>query len=494
MNCLTEEQLAQLALQLPDHEPLAAHAESCHACQAKLGDVRAITSSLTATHADLDRNHEALRARLLANLPAIRTSPRWPAATRWTMTVARLTPLQRLAAGSLGISTAAMLLFTALLIINAASPLSAMERMAKQLRQVTSFSFELEETSDRVTGENRRRILRNDTNFWRAPAYWHGTTKFVKIPLPADPNGANIEPLSNVEEIYTPGQRGILIDHLAKTFFRTPEMQPDSFPDYSPVNWMQRMSEGSVKVLDDLGTKVIDGKTAHGYVVSLGHPDPKNPSNRAELWLDPETDLPVEFRFGDTGSSDEIYSWTDEIRIYNCRWNIDLEDSFFEPIEPAGYDDTTWPTDADNAVEKIAQALRLYSKLSGGKYPQVTTFDGAAIHDEMMKLATAIAPTQTEAERKQTFQEIEQATAGLDWLTRILKNEHHTGYYGTAVGPTDTEKVLLWWPLDINDDYRVIYGDLRSEPLPLAEWVKLVPAEVSESHLPVHYTKPNADR
>jgi hypothetical protein len=124
----------------------------------------------------------------------------------------------------------------------------------------------------------------------------------------------------------------------------------------------------------------------------------------------------------------------------------------------------------------------------------VTNFDGAAIHDEMVKMATALAATQAEAEREQTFQEIEQATAGLGWLTRILKNKHHTGYYGTDVGPSDCEKVLLWWPLDINDDYRVIYGDLRSEPLPLDDWAKLVPAEVSEAHMPVHYSKPNADR
>lgn len=492
MNCPTDDRIAQLALRLDDTVGLLdAHVEVCDACRSKLAEMRRLTNHLATAHSEADHVHAASRARLLANLSTVDLSKQPVGARTWlSQQLSRLTIRQRLAASGIGLTTAVGLILL-VIVWSSAERLSAMERMVKQLRQVTSFSFELEETSDRITGEDKRRIQRNDTNFWRAPASFRGSTKLVKIPLPADPSGANVELRTDIEEIYTPGQRGILIDHVRKTFFRTPELQPDSFPDYSPVNWMQRMSEGNVKLIDDLGRKVIDGKTAHGYIVSLGHPDPGSGANRAHLWLDPETDLPIEFRFGDKGSSDEVDSWTDVIRIYNCRWNIDLDDSLFEPIEPAGYDNTTWPTEVDDAVEKIAQALRLYAQLSGGHYPRVTKFDGDAIHDEMVKMAATIAPTQSETEREETLQELQQATPGLQWLTRILKNEHHTGYYGMDVDPSDNEKVLLWWPLDINDDYRVIYGDLRSEVLPLADWAKLVPPDVAEVHTPVMYSSPN---
>jgi hypothetical protein len=498
MNCLTEDQIAELALGLSNSDAqLTAHVETCDACRSKLAEVRRLINQLEAMHTTTDQMHAASRERLLAKLANVGAPEGRRTAASWlAQQLNRLTIRQRLAAGGIGLTTAIGLILL-LIVWGTADRLSAMERMVKQLQQVTSFSFELEEISDRVTGDDNRRIKRNDTNFWRAPASFRGSTKMVKIPLPADPTGANVELRVDVEEIYTPGQRGILIDHVGKKFFRTPEMQPDGFPDYSPVNWVQRMSQGNFVVTGDLGTKQLNGRTAHGYMVSLGNPKADSGQNSVNLWLDPETDLPVEFQYEESFDDEAGYSaevWTNVMRVFNCRWNVALDDSLFEPIEPAGYDNTTWPTEQDNAVEKIVQALRLYAKLSGGHYPQVTQFDGAAIHDEMLKMAAAVAPTQTEAEREQTLQEIEQATAGLGWLTRILKNVHHTGYYGTDVGPADSEKVLLWWPLDINDDYRVIYGDLRSEPLPLDAWAKLVPADVSESHMPVEYTKPNGDR
>ncbi len=493
MSCLTDEQLAGLALGDVDDARVSVHFEQCEACRAKVATMHRLIENLTAAHAELDRNHAGSRAQLLERIANLEVAPRRPGAWTWLKTsMARLTPRQRVAAGGLGFSTAIALLLLVLLITNSATPLSAMERMVKQLREVTSFSFELEETSDRVTGENRRRIQRNDTTYWRAPASLRASTRMVKLPLPP-PGDANGDLLHDIEEIYTNGQQGILIDHTKKTFFRTPELQPDNFPDYSPVNWVQRMSKGTVKVIGDLGTKQLHGKTAHGYVVSLGHPEPDSGQNAVHVWLDTETDLPIEFRYEDSGSTETIDAWTNVMRVFNCRWNIDLDAELFKPIEPLGYDDISWPTD-EKSVEEIVHALRLYAELNGGRYPRVTEFHGEEIRGEMLRLAGFTGPPQAEWNDDKLFQRIQQSTAGLDWLTRFLRNKHHTGYYGTEVGPNDKHKALLWWPVDIEDSYRVIYGDLRTEILPLAEWAKLVPPEMAESHTPVEYSKPNESR
>jgi hypothetical protein len=360
--------------------------------------------------------------------------------------------------------------------------------MVKQLRQVTSFSFELEETSDRISGENRRRIQRNDTNFWRAPASFRGKTRMVKLPLPPAPGDAG-ELLTDIEEIYPPGERGILLNHTSRTFIRTRVLEPDSFPDYSPVNWVQRMSKGNVTVTTDLGTKQLHGKTAHGYIVSLGHPEPDSGTNDVELWVDMETDLPIEFRFEDKGTTETIDAWTNVMRVFNCRWNIELDDATFAMIEPVGYDDISWPTD-EKELEEVINALRLYAELSGGHYPRVTEFHGEEIYAEMLTMAASNATPHSEADGEMLLQQIQQAKVGLDCMTRFLRNKYHTGYYGMEVGPNEKEKVLLWWPVDIEDLYRVIYGDLRTELLPLAEWSKLVPADMAESHTPVEYSKP----
>jgi hypothetical protein len=494
MNCLTEEQISQLALRLGDSDTqLMAHVETCNACRSKLAAVERLSNQLAAMHTTADQMHAASREQLLAKLATVGAPARRRTAATWlAQQLDRLTIHQRLAAGGVGLTTAIGLILL-LIVWGSADRLSAMERMVKQLRQVTSFSYELENIHDRTGNPKARRVHRKDLAYYLAPASFRATTKTRRIPLPLA-DGANGELITDIEEIYRPGTRGILIDHLKRTFFRTPELQPDGFPDYSSINWMQRMSRGNVQVISDLGTKQFQGKTIHGYIVSLGHPEPDSGANRVHLWLDPETDLPIEFEFEEHDESDPTNSVINVLRVTNCQWNIDLDPATFEPVEPAGYDNTTWPTEEDNAVEKIVQALRLYARLSGGLYPRVTKLDGATIHDEMVRLATAVAPTQTQADRVTTLEEIEQATAGLGWLTRILKNVHHTGYYGTDVGLGHSEKVLLWWPVDMEDSYRVIYGDLRSEILPLDEWAKLVPPEVSESHMPVQYSKPNGDR
>jgi hypothetical protein len=492
MNCLTEEQLAGLAIGVGNDADVSVHVDQCDECRAKLMDIRRLTQLLTTAHAEFDRSQSVSRAKLLAHLqdaekPVPRNHPWRSIQSR----LASLTIRQRVAAAGIGLSTVAGMLLLIALVMNLATPLSAMERMVNQLRAVTSFSYELEETSDRITGDNRRRILRNDTVYYVSPNSFRATTKMVKLPLPPSPGDPG-ELLVDVEEIYTVGQRGILIDHKAKTFFRTPEFV-DEFPDYSPVNWLKRMSEGSVKVVRDLGTKPLHGKTAHGYIVSLGHPVPTSGQNAVHLWLDAATDLPIEFRYEerneDDDASDGIEVWTNVMRVYNCRWNIELDAALFQPAEPAGYDDTTWPQDSQ-ALAQIIEAFRLYARLSGGHYPRVTDFRGDEIQAEMLKLAGSIEPAQSEHDRQKLLQEIQDASAGLGWITRTLRNKHHTGYYGTDVGPNDKEKVLMWWPVDIEDAYRVIYGDLRTADLPLAEWSKLVPTDVAESHTPPEYAKP----
>jgi hypothetical protein len=212
--------------------------------------------------------------------------------------------------------------------------------------------------------------------------------------------------------------------------------------------------------------------------------------DHATVWLDPETDLPIEFRYEDKVDTESSDSWTNVMRVYNCRWNIEPDDAVFAMMEPAGYDDTSWPSDT-KAIEQVVESLRLYSKLSGGHYPRVTTFDADEVHNEMLGLAGSLPPPQSDSDRDALLQQVRQAKPGLDWTAQILKNEHHSGYYGTGVGPNDPQKLLMWWPDHIGD-YRVIYGDLRTETLPYAEWSKLVPPKVAETHAPVEYAKPGS--
>lgn len=491
MICPTNEQLAQLALSGAD-ENNTPHIQSCTVCESKLVGMRSTAASLAAAHRHFLSNLPTSRARLLAQLEHQSLVENAPGLlTKIASKLSALSPRQRIAAGGVGFSTAlAMLLLV--FVISSATPLSAMERMAKRLRAVTSFSYQLDGVSDHTSADGPFRITRNDVVSWRAPASFRAATKIVKQPLPpqSGPNELRVD----IEEIYTPGQRGIFIDHRQKTFFRTPEFEPDTLPDFSPLRWMQRMSEGDVKVLRDLGPKQLNGTSAHGYVVSLGNPRAASGQNAIELWVDAATDLPIEFRYSEPISDRNVSdanSRKNTLRVYDCQWNTDIAPQTFDPIEPAGYENTTPPSSAQE-IREVTDALRLYAELTG-HYPRVRDFRAADLEAELLTLATSPTST-TAAKNEQLAERIHQARAGFDWLARVLRNQHHSGYYGNEVGPNAPDKILLWWPSDSDDSYFVIYGNLRTTTLPYSDWAPLVPPDIAESHAPGRYSKPDDTR
>src|SRR5258708_941874 len=143
MACLTPEQLARVALALENGETPPAHVEACQACQAKLTALRAVVQRLTAAHATSDQAHAAARGRFLDPL----SRDELPVArfTGWGWLrggLRRPTSWQRVAMGGLGLSTL-LVVAIALSVLNSGQRTSAMERMAKELREVKSYTYRL---------------------------------------------------------------------------------------------------------------------------------------------------------------------------------------------------------------------------------------------------------------------------------------------------------------------------------------------------------------
>ncbi len=131
-----------------------------------------------------------------------------------------------------------------------------------------------------------------------------------------------------------------------------------------------------------------------------------------ELWVDEQTDLPIEFSYGGVDHESEH-----ETRVADFRWNIEVDPMLFEATPPAGFTDITPPTEAKD-LESIAGALRLYEKLDGGHYPQSTTVDAATVVQTMKKLAGFEGPEQPAWASDKTYQQIKQAKAGFEWIER----------------------------------------------------------------------------
>ena len=242
-----------------------------------------------------------------------------------------LTPRQQIAAGGVTASTIAalVLLFVAL---NGGQRLSAMERMARQLREVTSYSYRT--SSETSTADNDAKGLttwrESGKSYWRTPDLFHGAEKIVKI----ETTGGKIseEVLKDFVEIFPPDGMGVFINHKKKTYFRS-RFEPTGSRTY-PLEPLKLIREDHPQPKRELGTRQIGGKPSRGYVVTLktGYPPREHDW---EVWVDPETDLPVEI--GYQVDDQKRPRTTTVLRIDNFRWNEAIDSKLFEPTVPEGY-------------------------------------------------------------------------------------------------------------------------------------------------------------
>ena len=257
--------------------------------------------------------------------------------------------------------------------------------------------------------------------------------------------------------------------------------------------------EGAGRIVRELGARTIDGRQARGYLMDFGGESPFLEMGPVEVWLDPETDLPMEISYEWTK---ERYKYRDIYRMTDIRWNIDFPPERFATIAPAGLINATPPTDQSEINEMLA-ALRLYAELSGGKYPHVRTaypgsksnesdapdvFDQEALREEMLRLANSSESQATEDSEgmNRKREQIDAVSAGLERLSHVLLNHHRSGFFGDEVGMQEKDKVLLWWAAGTQaesgggDRYRVFYGDLRTEIVPREKWFEVMPPEFKD--------------
>jgi hypothetical protein len=373
----------------------------------------------------------------------------------------------RLAFGSVAASIA---LAGALVIaLNSGVRLSAMERMAKELKEVTSYSYRSSGSNSNIDDDGRRETRKDDTTVsWMSGDGFRTETKIVKIVEDLGGGNPTEETLVHLEEVFPPGKPGLFIEHQHKTFVRI-HYDPIGSNMY-PHDYIRMIREGSYDVLGDLGTRQIGETKAHGFRLMLKNPHDEENLVRdpVELWVDPETDLPVEISW--TGGR-EGWVYTDLTNEFH--WNTPLDPKQFEPAIPAGYADITPPSDQED-LDQIVAALRLFAELAGGHYPQEKKFNPRRLHDGMLRMADFSLAADPKA-RDEKRQEIEQAMAGLKWIARILRNRYSSGYRGALVGPTDKDQVLLWFSDPASNGYRVFYGDLRTKVVNEEEKSKLIP-------------------
>jgi len=413
MNCLSADRLAALAVGEPD--PAARdHLDTCPACAAALARLEFALSRL-ADGAEAD--HPAGRQRLLAAL-----SDEKP--TREVFTMSRVL---------IGAAALAAAVAVALFGWGPAGP-SALAQTAEALRQVKSYQCR----TQMLAREGDKEVTREAGTFsWAAP----GSVRWDAV---EDGKVVRVRLLIR-------GKPGLEIDHKAETFARLEAL-------HSPKLFLDSL--GEVARLEgkpdrELPARRVGAVEAKGFEVAVSRLGAEYGEGDLRLWIDPTTKLPLILEVEMRGDG--------KLVLDEFVWDKPA-DKWFDVEPPAKYKDVTAAPPEKDPTEQIVAALKVYRKHCG-KYPPGKLVFGDVAGRAMYQaagLGSPSRPASDEDRMNPAFEECQAAATGLAWINHVQRHNPDSAYHGETVGPPDKAKVLLRWKLK-EGDYRVIYGDLRTE-------------------------------
>jgi hypothetical protein len=201
---------------------------------------------------------------------------------------------------------------------------------------------------------------------------------------------------------------------------------------------------------EDLGQRRIDGRTAVGIRVT----DARFLAERMEraeleLWVDPETKLPI--RFDVTGEVDGGRR-TKHVRFDQFVWNESLPADEFAPPVPEGFrliDGVDLAVDEDHALA----GLRLFADVVG-RYPTSLAY-------ESLKVELWQSPGARRRDVAAMVVDMFRIRLASTFYGSLVRDRKDVVYFGHRTRPGDGDRVLLRWRL-ADDSYRVVFGDLRT--------------------------------
>jgi outer membrane lipoprotein-sorting protein len=394
----------------------------------------------------------------LANLseaPAVRPREDANIGNHLSQFLAGLTPRQRIVAFG-GAGAAALLGCILLWAGIGARNVSAMEQMAENIRKATSYKYT---EIVRLADPGREPTVTEFTVCWRAPE--SGRVEIMR----RDDSSQGPQ----VVEIEPGAKPRICIFPRTKTYRIYPPLK--SSPYTQGVDKIQDLGRCSGQADRQLGTRQINGKLARGFEIDLekvkriindspapkqSAPDGSRSKGTAEIWLDPDSNLPVLVRY--TGGFKTYFGGSSETEFKDIQWNIDLDPNLFDATPPEGYKDITPHLTVDEQVGRITEFLKIWAEVSGGKYPRAA---GNPMWQDFADLFHVAQWRTDPGVKKQYAAKCVAANKGFLVLDDIRQYNFDFAYHGTT-GPNDKDKLLLRWQLD-DGRYEVIFGDLRAE-------------------------------
>ena len=225
----------------------------------------------------------------------------------------------------------------------------------------------------------------------------------------------------------------------------------------------------------ELGRSEIDGLEVEGFEAA-DLPLFGGSGSKVTLWVDAENWLPVRMEMDLKGEHMQATGV-----IYGYQWDMAVQPEEFQPVIPSDFE----PMATGMLIPKISEeglieGLRLFAELSGS-YPKKLSMMELA--QETMAFVTNRDVLEKIVEKIPEFRGLDEdeldkldghevmmktmqvtkplQSLGLFYMV-LVQDKKEPVYYGESVMPADTDKVLLRWKTSDNE-YRVIFGDLRAE-------------------------------
>jgi len=182
---------------------------------------------------------------------------------------------------------------------------------------------------------------------------------------------------------------------------------------------------------EDIGDKVIDGQTLHGFKA-------KHPKADIEIWADLKTGLPV-----------RIVQMEGQLKIIcrNMRFDVPMAEALFDMNAPEGY-----------KVQK--QDMNLFGST------ETDFIEGLRVQDDVsVEYIVKIAPTLKDKFDCMKLSDEEKTQMGLKLQKGIMFIRFFTGegqwvYAGKGIKLGDANTAIFWYRPKGLEKYHVIYGDL----------------------------------
>jgi hypothetical protein len=252
--------------------------------------------------------------------------------------------------------------------------------------------------------------------------------------------------------------------------------RPANFAIFNRFDWL---SSGQTEHCKFAGQVKINGKVTNLFI-----DEDKTNFQTVTIWVDPETDLPIQVKcvlipnpdpntnvpnislsnadFGGDGRRGGAVGGSrskSTTLMSDFVWNAELEESLFSTTPPEGFSIEESQIKASEPAENdLVDSLAFWSEMSDGSFP--TTINDLADANKIreMLIMKFDENGDPDKEMRRAFEKANIMINGLVFARR-QRDKGNWYYAGDNVKLGDSDKPVCWWKKEGSDQFRVIYGD-----------------------------------